>query len=78
MRALNRLLFLDHSFVNYTLVLPVNILVVVGVVVGFSGSGGASKALVLASRVTLAVATKVGGGRVGENGDFFGISDIGE
>ena len=58
--------------------LLVNILVVMGVVVRFSGSGGASKALVLALRVTLAVATKVGGGRVGENGDFFGISDIGD
>ena len=55
MRALNRLLFLDHSFVNYTLVLPVNILVVVGVVVGFSGSGGASHTLVLELRETLAV-----------------------
>lgn len=42
-----------------------------GVAVRFSGSGGASQALVLAA------AMKVGG-QVGENSDFVSIGDIGD
>ena len=48
-----------------------------GVAVRFSGSGGASQALVLALRETLAAAMKVGG-QVGKNSDFVSIGDIGD
>lgn len=44
---------------------------------GFSGSSGASQALALALRETLAATKKVGG-LVGKNGDFVGIGDIGD
>lgn len=57
--------------------LLVNILIVVGVAIRFSGSGGASQALVLALRETLAAAMKVGG-QVGKNSVFVGIGDIGD